>query len=65
MKTKIMAGMANTDELTRLMPLCDRSSRAAVRRGWLPSIRLPGKRCVMFHWESVPAAELKMQLNAD
>jgi len=52
-------------ELARHVPLCERSLREAIRRGRIPSIRLPGARRVMFHWDSVQAALLRMQRGAE
>jgi hypothetical protein len=48
-------------ELSRQVPLCERSLREAIRRGRIPSIRLPGARRVMFHWDSVQEALLRLQ----
>ena len=55
----------NFAELSRHVPLCERSLREAIRRGRIPSIRLPGARRVMFHWDSVQAALLRMQRGAE
>ena len=52
-------------ELARHVPLCERSLREAIRRGRIPSIRLPGARRVMFHWDSVQSALLRMQRGAE
>ena len=46
------------------VPICQRSLREAIRRGVIPSIRLPGSRRVLFCWESVQAALLRMQRGA-
>ena len=51
-------------ELRRRIPLCERSLREAVRCGRIPSIRLPGARRVLFHWNSVQAALLRLQRGA-
>ena len=51
-------------ELAHHVPLCERSLREAIRRGRIPSIRLPGARRVMFHLDSVQAALLRMQRGA-
>jgi len=55
----------NFAELSRHVPLCERSLREAIRRGQIPSIRLPGGRRVVFHWDSVQAALLRMQRGLD
>lgn len=52
-------------ELAQNVPLCERSLREAIRRGRIPSIRLPGARRVMFHWPSVQEALLRMQRGAE
>lgn len=52
-------------ELSRHVPLCERSLREAIRRGRIPSIRLPGSRRVMFHWDSVQEALLRLQRGAE
>ena len=48
-------------ELSRHVPLCERSLREAIRRGKIPSVRLPGARRIIFHLESVELALLRMQ----
>jgi hypothetical protein len=48
-------------ELSRHIPLCERTLRQAIRDGRIPSIRLPGARRIIFHYESVQAALLRMQ----
>ena len=52
-------------ELHHRIPLCERGLRDAIRKGRIPSIRLPGGRRVVFHWESVQAALLRMQRGAE
>ena len=52
-------------ELSRHVPLCERSLREAIRRGRIPSIRLPGARRVIFHWDSVQEALLRLQRGAE
>lgn len=54
-------GFIDFTELSRRIPLCDRSLREAIRKGRIPSIRLPGARRVLFDWESVRAALLRNQ----
>ena len=60
-QNKLPTSFINFEELKRHVPLCERSLREAVRRGQIPSIRLPGGRRVVFHWDSVQAALLRMQ----
>ena len=48
-------------ELSRHVPLCERSLREAIRRGHIPSIKLPSGRRTLFHLESVQSALLRMQ----
>ena len=48
-------------ELCRRVPLCPRSLREAIRLGRIPCIRFPGARRLLFHWESVEAALLRLQ----
>jgi len=48
-------------ELSRHVPLCERSLREAIRRGHIPSVRLAGMRRNIFHLESVMAALLRVQ----
>ena len=52
-------------ELSRHVPLCERSLREAIRRGRIPSIVLPSGRRRIFHWDSVQAALLRMQRGAE
>lgn len=61
----ILAAFIDFTELAKRVPLCERSLREAVRRGKIPSIKLPGARRVMFHWDSVQAALLRMQRGAE
>ena len=48
-------------ELSRHVPLCERSLRQAIRDGRIPSIRLKGARRLLFHWGSVQEALLRLQ----
>ena len=51
--------------LAERVPLCERSLREAIRRGRIPSIRLPGARRVMFCWDSVQSALLRLERSAE
>ena len=48
-------------ELCRRIPLCERTLWDYVRRGRIPSIRLPGALRILFHWASVQAALLRLE----
>jgi hypothetical protein len=60
-KGKSPIGFIDFVELALRIPLCERSLREAIRRGQIPSIRLPHSRRVMFDWDSVREALLRMQ----
>ena len=49
-------GFLDFKGIAEKIPLSDRSLRAAVRSGAIPSIVLPGGRKRLFHWPSVEAA---------
>jgi hypothetical protein len=49
--------------LTRL-PLSPRTAREEIKRGRIPSIRLPHARRLLFDWRSVHEALLRHQRNA-
>jgi len=51
--------------LAQRIPLCERSLREAIRRGRIPSIKLPGGRRTLFCWESVQEALLRMQRSVE
>lgn len=41
------------------VPLCDRALREKIRKGVIPSVRLPGSRKRLFWWPAVQAALLR------
>lgn len=43
-------------ELLEMVPLGERTVRAAIRRGWIPHIRLPGARRLLFDPVAVRAS---------
>jgi hypothetical protein len=49
------------ESLLARVPMCERSLREAVRKGYIPSIVLPGARKRLFHWPSVEAALRRQQ----
>lgn len=57
----ILATFIDFPELAKRIPMCERSLREAIRRGRIPSIRLPGARRVMFHWPTVQETLLRLQ----
>ena len=61
----ILSTFIDFPTLAQRVPLCERSLREAIRRGRIASIKLPGARRVMFHWDSVRSALLRMQRGLD
>ena len=56
-----MAAFITVRELQRIIPLCDRTIRAHIKSGKIPSIRLPHSRRLLFDIASVRAAMLSYQ----
>lgn len=44
------------DQLVTRLPLSPRSISAGIKDGWIPAIRLPGGRKLLFDWDVVRAA---------
>lgn len=51
--------------LLAAIPLSERTLREEIRRGRIPTIRLPGGRRLLFHLPSVTAALLRHQHGGD
>ena len=48
-------------ELLKRLPVCRRTLTSWRKRGQIPFVRLPGSRRVIYHWQSIEAALLRMQ----
>ena len=55
------AGFLTLQQLLPYLPLCERTVRAHIAQGKIPSIRLPGSRRFLFDLQSVRAALLRYQ----
>jgi len=50
-------------ELLNRLPVCRRTLTSWRKRGRIPFVKLPGSRRVLYHWQSIEAALLRMQQN--
>lgn len=53
---KIEREIIGFNELVARLPLGARSLREGIKEGWIPTIRFPGGRKLLFDWEIVRAA---------
>jgi len=55
------SGFLSEAELLKRLPICRRTLTSWRKRGQIPFVRLPGSRRVIYHWQSIEAALLRMQ----
>jgi len=58
---RFASGFLSEAELLKRLPVCRRTLTSWRRRGQIPFVRLPGSRRVIYHWQSIEAALLRMQ----
>ena len=56
-----LAEFINLQQLCERLPLSERSIRAAIKKGHIPCIKLPGSRRLIFCWETTRGALLRYQ----
>ena len=59
--TPVEAGFIDEKELLKRLPVSRRTLWQWRETGKIPCVRVPGGRRVIFHWESVQSALLRLQ----